>query len=68
MKTNRKSKTNKSIIDTYETIYNVDLVVANRYTTIDQLNKTYCNVNQEDLTDCIIEFLGEKPQQKGSTT
>lgn len=52
MKTNRKSKTNKSIIDTYETIYNVDLVVANRYTTIDQLNKTYCNVNQEDLTDC----------------
>lgn len=51
MKTKRNSKTNKAIIDVYETIYNVDIVVANRYTTIEQLNKTYSNINNEDLTD-----------------
>lgn len=51
MKTNKKSKTNKSIIDVYPTIYNVDLVVVNKYTTIEQLNKVYCDVNNEDLTD-----------------
>lgn len=51
MKTDKKSKTNKSIIDVYPTIYNVDLVVANKYTTIEQLNKVYCDVNNEDLTD-----------------
>lgn len=51
MKNNKKSKTNKSIIDVYPTIYNVDLVVANKYTTIEQLNKVYCDVNKEDLTD-----------------
>ena len=51
MKTNKKSKTDKSIIDVYPTIYNVDLVVANKYTTIEQLNKVYCDVNNEDLTD-----------------
>lgn len=51
MKTNKKSKTNKSIIDVYPTIYNVDLVVVNKYTTIEQLNKAYCDVNEEDLTD-----------------
>lgn len=51
MKTNKKSKTNKSIIDVYPTIYNVDLVVANKYTTIERLNKVYCDVNKEDLID-----------------
>ena len=51
MKNSKKSKTNKSIIDVYETIYNVDLVVANKYVTIEQLNKTYCDVNNKDLTD-----------------
>lgn len=51
MKTDKKSKTNKSIIDVYPTIYNVDLVVANKYTTIEQLNKVYCDINNEDLTD-----------------
>jgi hypothetical protein len=51
MKANRNSKTNKSIIDVYPTIYNVDLVVVNKYTTIEQLNKVYCDVNKEDLTD-----------------
>jgi hypothetical protein len=51
MKTNKNSKTNKSIIDVYPTIYGVDLVVANRYTTIEQINKSYCTVDHEDLID-----------------
>ena len=51
MKTNKKSKTDKSIIDVYSTIYNVDLVVANKYTTIKQLNKVYCNIEHNDLED-----------------
>ena len=51
MKTSKNSKTNKSIIDVYSTIYSVDIVVANRYTTTAQLNKNYCSSNHEDLTD-----------------
>ena len=50
-KTSKHSRTNKAIVDIYETIYDIDIVVANRYTTVEQLNKTYCTVNHEDLTD-----------------
>ena len=31
----------KSIIDTYPTIYYVDIVVANKYTTLDELKELY---------------------------
>lgn len=51
MKTNKKSKTDKSVIDVYPTIYNVDLVVVNKYTTIKQLNKVYCNIEHNDFED-----------------
>jgi hypothetical protein len=47
---NSKTK-NKSIIDVYPTIYNVDIVVANKYTTIKQLNKRYSDVDNQDFTD-----------------
>lgn len=50
-KTSKHSRTNKAIVDIYETIYDIDIVVANRYTTVEQLNKTYCTINHEDLTD-----------------
>jgi hypothetical protein len=46
----------KSIIDVYPTIYNVDLVVANKYTTIKQINKRYERVNGTDFvedTECV---------------
>lgn len=58
MKTNRNSKTNKSIIDVYKTFYNVDLVVVNKYTTTKQLNKVYCNVEHNDFEDdgCSIAY------------
>lgn len=36
-----KNNKNKSYIDTYETIYPVYIVVANRHTTLEQLKKLY---------------------------
>ena len=44
-------KSKKSIIDVYPTIYNVDLVVANKYTTIKQINKYYTNVQNEEFEE-----------------
>lgn len=41
----------KSIIDVYPTIYSIDLVVANRYTTIEQINKRFETVEHKDFTD-----------------
>ena len=51
MKTSKNSKTKKSIIDVYPTVYNVDLVVANKYTSIAQLNKRYKTVDGKDFED-----------------
>ena len=56
--TNRNSKTkknNKAIIDTYETIYFVDIVVANRYTTLEQLKKLYCYSDGVELDEEILD-------------
>jgi hypothetical protein len=48
----KNSKTKKkSIIDIYPTIYNVDIVVANKYTTIAQINKHYETVDHNDFLD-----------------
>ena len=44
-------KNKKSIIDVYPTIYNVDLVVANKYATTKQINKRYETVNRTDFID-----------------
>lgn len=54
-KTNRNSKAKKSIIDTYETIYFVDIVVANRYTTLEQLKKLYCYSDGVELDEEILD-------------
>lgn len=51
MKTKSNSKTKKSIIDVYPTVYNVDLVVVNKYTSIAQLNKRYETVDGKDFED-----------------
>ena len=51
MKTSNNSKTKKGIIDVYPTVYNVDLVVANRYVTIAQLNKRYKTADGKDFED-----------------
>jgi hypothetical protein len=43
-------KDKKSIIDTYSTIYYVDIVVANKYVTLEELKElyTYCDGNELD--------------------
>ena len=46
---------NNSYIDIYETMYNVDLVVANKYTTIEQLNKEYSFSDDTDINKEILE-------------
>lgn len=43
----------KSIIDTYSTIYYVDIVVANKYTTLDQLKKLYTYSDGVELDESI---------------
>lgn len=43
----------KSIIDTYSTIYFVDIVVVNKYTTLDQLKELYVYSDGLELDDSI---------------
>jgi hypothetical protein len=52
MKSNN-SKTSKSIIDTYTSIYPVELVVANQYTTLEELQKLYTYIDETELDDQI---------------
>lgn len=44
----------KSRIDVYNTIYNVDIVVANKYTKLEQLQQDYCFSNDEELNEDIL--------------
>lgn len=53
-KDKKDSITTKSIIDTYETIYFVDIVVANKYTTLEQLKELYTYSNGDELDDSIL--------------
>ena len=46
-------KDKKSIIDTYTTIYFVDIVVANKYTTLDELKQLYTYCDGTELDDSI---------------
>lgn len=53
---NNNSKTKKkSRIDTYETIYYVDLVVANQYTTLEELKKLYIYSDETELDEQIMD-------------
>ena len=45
----------KAHIDTYETIYSVDLVVANESATLEQLKKLYKYSDSEELDDFITD-------------
>lgn len=47
-------KSNISIIDTYTTIYYVDIVVANKYTTLEELKELYTYSDGVELDDSII--------------
>lgn len=45
----------KSIIDVYTTIYYVDIVVANKYTTLDELKEQYTFSDGVELDDTITD-------------
>lgn len=42
---------NKSIIDTYSTIYDVDLVIANQHTTLEKLRRLYRYEDNSNLIE-----------------
>ena len=44
-----------SRIDIYETIYNVDLVIANRYASIEELREQYTYPDKEELSMDILD-------------
>lgn len=48
---------NKAIIDTYETLYTVDIVVANRYVSLNALQKLYKYCDNVELDECICDGL-----------
>ena len=48
---------NKSIIDTYTTIYFVDIVVANKYTTLDELKELYTYSDGVELDDAVMNSM-----------
>lgn len=50
-------KDKKSIVDIYETIYGIDLVVANRYTTVEDLNEEYSYYDGAELDSSILDGL-----------
>jgi len=51
----KDKKSKKKIIDTYECIYPVDLVVANEFVTLEDLQKLYTYSDKSELDDRIID-------------
>ena len=50
-------KQNRAIIDIYETMYDIDIVVANRYVSLSKLQKLYTYPDGATLEEFIIEGL-----------
>lgn len=50
------TKRNKHI-DTYKTVYGVDLVVANKYVTLEDLKKKYTKPDGEELDDNYLDSI-----------
>lgn len=48
-------KQNKAIIDTYETMYCIDIVVANRYVSLEKLKKLFTYSDGVELDNFIVE-------------
>lgn len=66
MKTKKDSKTSnnsRAIIDTYSCIYPVDLVVANKYVTLEQLQELYDYCKGQELDDKVTD-----PESNATTT
>lgn len=56
-KTNRNSRHSKAIIDTYETIYSVDIIVANKHSTLEQLKKILIYSDGIELDEGILQCI-----------
>lgn len=55
VKKNNKSVNNsKAIIDTYATIYCLDLVIANKYVTLEQLKELFVYSDDTELDESIV--------------
>jgi hypothetical protein len=52
-----KNKKNKAIIDTYETLYGIDIVVANRQVSLEKLRKLFVYSDGVELDNFIIDGL-----------
>ena len=52
---NSKTKKKSRIEEYYSDIYDVYLVVANEYTTLEQLRKRYKHPNEEELSEQLLE-------------
>ena len=50
-------KQKKAIIDTYETLYDIDIVVANRQVSLDKLRKLYTYADGVILDDFVVDGL-----------
>ena len=46
----------KSIIDTYTTIYFIDIVVANKYVTLEELKELYTYSDGTELDEFVIKY------------
>lgn len=58
MKTKKDNKTisnSRAIINTYTNVYPVDLVVANKYTTLEELRELYDRGEGQELDDKIVD-------------
>lgn len=60
--------TKKKHIDTYSSIYPVDLVVANETVTLKDLQKQYSYDNEEELTEDIIDGLASTSRCRDKNT
>ena len=61
-------KNNKSRIDVYSTIYPVDIVVANQYTTLKELQNKYIRCDDVELPEAVMEDLASTTRCRDKKT
>jgi hypothetical protein len=59
---------NKKRIDIYKTIWDIDIVVANKYTTLEDLKETYTYSDDKELDDFIVDGCGTTSTVKNKKT
>ena len=59
---------NKKRIDIYKTIWDIDIVVANKYTTLEDLKEVYTYSDDKELDDFITDGCGTTSTVKNKET